>query len=305
MRIRIMALAVLCICLTAGLALAADGDAQYGIIQGGSLHMREAPSQEAAVAATYDSGTWVQIVAQADEVFDEVIAEDGQHGYMMTGYILPDTVGPGDWGTVENGGRHVNLRSGPSKEDGVIGHVSTGDRFELLAYGDSYSMVRFDGTSVGYIASSMILLDGEAEHKQETTHSGGQGLSLYAAPAADSQVIDSLPSGTEVTVLIEGKTWSKVFVDDSFGYMHTASLVRHTKAQHKAEPTPNVQMHPPLVTSNPALVMAPGPVQSGSGMPPYASHPRGGPLVTSYDFTPDESFHDGVGQEVSEDQLDG
>lgn len=293
---------LLCVCLLAAISFAGEDSAQYGIIQGGSLHMRAYPSRDAEITATYDAGTWVQLVAEAENGFYSVIAEDGKEGYMMAGYILPDVLAAGDWGTVENGGRYVNLRADPSEDAEVIGHVATGDRFELLAYGDSYAMVRFDGTSVGYVASKLIRLDGETDWMQETTHTmSGEPLSLHAAPSAMGEILGTYHQGTEAVILIKGENWSKVFVDGTFGYMYTQALMPHSTAHARATAAPVVAQQPQGYDDNPALITGPGAMNPGLS----GGHPRGNPLVVGYDFTPDDSFHDGTQGLATADQLDG
>lgn len=305
MKMKTAIVLTLCCCLLAAASCAGDETASYGIIQGGSLHMREYPSREADISATYDSGTWVELVAEAENGFYSVIAEDGREGYMMQGYILPDTLAAGDWGTVENGTRYVNLRADPSEDGEIIGHVTTGDRFELLAYGDPYAMVRFDGVSVGYIASGLIRLDSETDWLRETTHTmSGENLSLHAVPSATGEIIGTYHQGAEVIILIKGENWSKVFVEGALGYMYTQALIPHKtqRAAHaKATPLPEVPQQSPAYIENPALITGPGPMNPALS----GEHPRGGPLAVSYDFTPDGAFHDGVGGEVDADQLDG
>lgn len=304
----LLLLALLCACLPAAVSLAGDvADVpQYGIIQGGSLHMREYPAADARVTATYDGGTWVQVVAEAENGFYQVIAEDGREGYMMAGYILPDTLAAGDWGTVENGGRYVNLRADGREDGEIIGHLATGDRFELLAYGDAYAMVRVAGDTVGYVATKLINLDGETDWMKETTHTtGGEALSLHAAPFASGEVLGTYRQGTEAIILIKGENFSKVFIQGQLGYMYTQALVQHKAAHPKATAaptaTPHVGMQPPHYQDNPALVTGPGP----AGPALSGDHPRGNPLVVSYDFTPSGAFHDGTGGAATEDQLDG
>lgn len=257
----LMVLTLLCAALVPAVAL---GEARYGIIQGGSLHMRTEPSFDAPIEKTYDSGTWVQILDDSNGTFYHVETSEGHQGYMMAKYIIEDTLEPGSWGTVENGERYVNLRTGPSTDYPVIARFNTGARFELLEYGEIFSKVRFYGSQVGYMSSGLFRLDDETVWEENYTHAdNGGNVNLRTGPSFRADVIDSYPVGTKVIILIQGISWHKVYVKGHFGYMD-ADFLDYENGDYESG------------------------WEASQGTRPFHSSKDGDPTVLSYDdFTPD------------------
>ena len=197
----------------------------YGIIHGGSLRMRENAFTDAAIIKTYPSGSWVEILDDMSGPFYHVMAEDGQHGYMMANYITVDSLSAGSWATIENGDHYVNLRSGPSTDYRIIGQYNSGTRMEVLEYGEVFSRVRINGDQLGYMSSGLVRLDGETVWQESTVEAANGGaVHLRQGPNTKAAIINSYPVGTEAIILVRGLNWNKVFIGGQFGYMMTHFL---------------------------------------------------------------------------------
>ena len=206
--------------LTCAFALpAAAENERYGIIHGGSLRMRSAPRTDAKVVKIYHNGTWVEILGQ-EGAFYKVIADDDRTGYMACNFVTEDLLELGSWATVENGNRHVNLRSGPSTDYRVIGRYKTGTRLEVMEYGNVFARVRVNGDTLGYMSNGLIRLDGQTEWEEDRIHAtNGKNVNLRRGPSARAKIIRSYPIGTKAVILIRGNKWHKVIVNDEIGYM--------------------------------------------------------------------------------------
>lgn len=192
----------------------------YGVIHGGSLRMRERAETNAAIIKSYPSGSWVEILDDMAGPFYHVIAEDGQHGYMMSNYVTVDSLSAGSWATITNGNRYVNLRSGPSTAYRILGRYNNGTRLEVLEYGEIFSKVRIGGDQVGYMSSGLIRLDGETVWEESTVESNNGGaVHLRRGPTTKASIINTFPVGTEAIILVRGLNWDKVFIGGQFGYM--------------------------------------------------------------------------------------
>lgn len=204
--------------------VAALADARYGIIHGGNLRLRNAPDYDAAVTHSYPTGTWVEITGSTG-TFYAVTAEDGRTGYMDARFVTLDTLTTGSWATVNKHGSYINLRTGPATSYRSIAKLPGGTRLEVLEYGEIFSKVRYDGDTLGYVSSGLILLDGETVWEEKEVHSDNGGkVNLRSGPFLDADVLGSYHVETPVTVLIRGRNWHKVWVRGQVGYMAAAFL---------------------------------------------------------------------------------
>lgn len=192
--------------------------ADYGIIHGGRLNMRERPDYEARVIASYPTGTWVEIL-DGSGPFYRVMDEQGRTGYMASGYLTVDDGRLGTWGTVENGRKYVNLRTGPATNYAVIARYGTGTRVEILDYGNIFAKVRVDRNTIGYMSNGLIRLDGQQVWEENVIRSN---VHLRVGPSKRADVIRTVRKGTKVITLIDGLDWCKVVVDGEVGYMASA-----------------------------------------------------------------------------------
>lgn len=194
----------------------------YGIVHGGNLRMRTAPSRNAGVEKLYPNGTWVEILEEENE-FYYVLAEDGRYGYMSVAYLTTDDGQLGTWATVENGSKYVNMRSGPSSTSRTIGRVYTGTRVEVLDYGTVYAYCRVNGNTLCYLSNGLLRLDGQQVWEEMTVHADG-GARLRTGPSTRYDRIRTVPNGGKVTVLIEGNRWHKVSYKGEVGFMSAEYL---------------------------------------------------------------------------------
>ena len=119
---RMLAALVLLLALPA-LALAAD----YAVVKGGRLNLREYASTSSRSLGKYNTDSWVVLQQNAGNGWWLVRTLDGKSGYMSGNYLDMGGAGGSGSATVKyaNGG-YVNLRSGPALSYSVVVCATSG-----------------------------------------------------------------------------------------------------------------------------------------------------------------------------------
>ena len=126
---RLLALLALLVALPA-MTLAAE----FAVVKGGKLHLREYASSGSRSLGLYDNGTWVELLESAGSWYG-VRTPDGKRGYMASGYL--NLGASASTATVRYApGNYVNLRSGPSLDYSVVMRVTSGSSITIVS--DSY-----------------------------------------------------------------------------------------------------------------------------------------------------------------------
>ena len=215
---RLLALLALLVALPA-MTLAAE----FAVVKGGKLHLREYASSGSRSLGLYDNGTWVELLESAGSWYG-VRTPDGKRGYMASGYL--NLGASASTATVRYApGNYVNLRSGPSLDYSVVMRVTSGSSITIVSdsYEWNYVAVPTGGTTVyGYIHDSLIDR-GAAGTASVTTHYGGK-VNVRSGPGSSYKSVGSLATGTSVTVLLRGNGWSRICASGLTGYMANSYL---------------------------------------------------------------------------------
>lgn len=201
------------------LALAAD----YAVVRGGRLNLRQYASRTSRSLGKYDSGSWVVVQGASTSGWYPVRTMDGKTGYMAGNYLT--FAQSGSTGTVAyaNGG-YVNLRRGPSLDYAVVTRVTSGTTISILdaSYEWNYVSVNVGGaTYTGYMHDSLI--NKSTTTATVSTRNGGK-VNVRRGPSSSYGSIGSLKSGTRVTVLLKGSGWCQITGGGLTGFMATNYL---------------------------------------------------------------------------------
>ena len=201
------------------LALAAD----YAVVRGGRLNLRQYASRTSRSLGKYDSGSWVVVQGASTSGWYPVRTMDGKSGYMAGNYLT--FAQSGSTGTVAyaNGG-YVNLRRGPSLDYAVVTRVTSGTTISILdaSYEWNYVSVNVGGaTYTGYMHDSLI--NKSTTTATVSTRNGGK-VNVRRGPSSSYGSIGSLKSGTRVTVLLKGSGWCQITGGGLTGFMATNYL---------------------------------------------------------------------------------
>ena len=216
--IRLLA-AVMLLALLPALAAAAE----FGVVKGGRLNLRQYANATSASLGKYATGTWVELIQLQSNGWWQVRTLDGKSGFMSGNYI--ERGASASDGTVKyaNGG-YVNLRSGPSLNYSVLMRVTSGSQVTILSDTNEWNYISVNngyGVTNGYMHDSFI--SRAVTTATVTTRNGGK-VNLRSGPSSSYPSIGTLPSGTKVTVLNKGNDWYKVSANGMVGYMSTGYL---------------------------------------------------------------------------------
>ena len=204
----------LALCLLPGAVMAAG---QYAVVKNGKLNLRAAATAGSESLGLYSSGTWVEILGQSGN-WRYVRTEDGQYGYMSANYLTIDNAATLSSGTVHNPDGYVNLRAYASMSAQVLGRYQPGTTVDILArLSSGWTQVRV-GSHTGYMVSDFVLSDMQSKAGHIVSRFGSR-INLRSGPSTDAEVITSLPTGANVSVLISGKNWHKITSGTYTGYI--------------------------------------------------------------------------------------
>ena len=201
------------------MALAAD----FAVVHGGRLNLREYASSTSRSLGKYNSGTWVSVQGQSVSGWVPVRTMDGKQGYMSGNYLTFAQTGNQAVVRYANGG-YVNLRQGPSLNYSVITRVTSGTGITILddSYEWNYVSVNLYGTVyTGYMHDSLI--DKSTTTATVVTRNGGK-VNVRKGPGSNYGSIGSLRTGTRVTILLKGNGWAQITGGGLTGFMATRYL---------------------------------------------------------------------------------
>jgi len=190
------------------------------------VRFRAAPSTDANIIRTVETGTNVQIVEHDPAGWSKVKIND------TTGFIRSDFLKvPAGTPVTLNTTGGVNLRSGPTTDAKILKTLNSGTSVDVLEHDPAgWSSVRTNGTT-GFIRSDLLVLPGHAAifgtsvAQAPTTLKTVGGVNFRAEPSTDARIISVLNTGTSVEVLeYDPDGWSKVRSNGSTGYIRSDLL---------------------------------------------------------------------------------
>lgn len=217
----------------------------YAIVatEKGSLNLRKQPKTGSTVITTLPRGARVGVLAWGESWSN--VTYGGYTGYAMTSFlaidnssqggaqtpVIPDlpaptptpapTVPPASslsvTATVNTESGSLNLRAAASRSAAVLDRIPQHASVEVLDRGDSWSRVRYNGTT-GYVMTSYL------RFYQAVVSTSGGSLNLRAAATTSASILTTIPNGQLITLLEQGDRWCWVQYNNVTGYVMTRYL---------------------------------------------------------------------------------
>lgn len=254
-------IAAIIILMTAVLPVTAFA-VQTGVVKGGWLILRSAPSFNGTIKSSYPSGTIVTITGKIGSWY-AVTAPDGLTGYMLGDYL--QVYGSGG-GTIpvestayvtSSNGLNVRLRSGPGKGYSILASYAPGTKCTILSAGNNWCRIQI-GSYTGYMMTRYLTNTPyvptptaqpqptpSGEYQVYVTSKNGKGVNLRSGPDKNYSSIGFYSVATPATMITRGKTWSYIRVGNRYGYMMTQFLTE-------------TQPEPPVIPGRAYVVSANG-----------------------------------------------
>ena len=125
----------------------------------------------------------------------------------------------------------LNVRSGPSTSNGVIGSLKQNDKVEVISESNGWSKVKFSGKE-GYVSSTYLKdsdggnTGGGSENPNPSNNKivTATSLNVRSGPSTSSSKIGSLRQNEVVEVISESNGWSKIKFNGKEGYVSSDYL---------------------------------------------------------------------------------
>ena len=234
-------LAVMVILFTAILPCTNALAEKTGVVTGGWLILRAAPSFGGKIKSSYPSGTVVKITGQVGSWY-AVTAPDGLTGYMLGDYLKINSGGGGSLPiestayVTSSNGLNVRLRTGPGKGYSILASYAPGTKCMILSAGKNWCRIQI-GAYTGYMMTRYLTNSPSVptptpqpqpgpsgEYQVYVTSRNGKGVNLRSGPAKTYSSIGFYSVGTAAMMITKGRTWSYIRVGNRYGYMMTQFL---------------------------------------------------------------------------------
>ena len=260
---------ILAITMTALLPAGPAMADQTGTVVGGWLILRGGPSFNAAILASYPSGTVVTITGQTGAWYS-VRTPDGMIGYMNSAYLRVSGGGGTGGGGFPSGstvyvtstnGLNVRLRSGPGQGYSILASYAPGTACTVLTGGQNWSRIQV-GAMIGYMMTRYLTASPTpvitqppqpqpptpgGEYRVYVTSANGKGVNMRSGPSKSYPGIGFYSVGTEAWMVTAGHTWSYIRIGNRYGYMMSQFL---TTTQPPVNPNPPVVGSAYVVSAN-------------------------------------------------------
>ncbi|WP_148551110.1 SH3 domain-containing protein [Paraclostridium bifermentans] len=211
------------------------------VVTATSLNVRSGPSTSNGVIGSLKQNDKVEVISESNGW--SKVKFSGKEGYVSSTY-LKDSNGGNTGGGSENPNptpgktkvvtaTSLNVRSGPSTSNSVIGSLKQNDKVEVISENNGWSKVKFSGKE-GYVSSTYLKdsdggnTGGGSENPNPTPGKTkvvtATSLNVRSGPSTSNSVIGSLKQNDKVEVISESNGWSKVKLSGKEGYVSSTYL---------------------------------------------------------------------------------
>lgn len=225
-------LVLFCLLLCSSATPARADSEGAGTVTASALNMRSEPSTSSSVVTCLPRGTVVVLTGTSGNWYQ--VAYKGSTGYMIKDYLDVSSSADAALGEGTVTGNYVNIRSGPSTSNSVIGSRSKGDTLSVTGVSSNWYKVSLSG-STGYIRSDYLSLgsSGSGSGSSSGSSSGtvkGTGtikgicVRMRSGPSTSNSILGTYDTGTKMTVNGEDGDWYKVSCNGTEGYVYKPYL---------------------------------------------------------------------------------
>ncbi|MFL1468334.1 SH3 domain-containing protein [Paraclostridium bifermentans] len=209
------------------------------VVTATSLNVRSGPSTSNGVIGSLKENDKVEVISESNGW--SKVKFSGKEGYVSSAY-LKDSNGGNTGGGSENPNptpgktkvvtaTSLNVRSGPSTSNSVIGSLKQNDKVEVISESNGWSKVKFSGKE-GYVSSTYLKdsdggnTGGGSENPNPSNNKivTATSLNVRSGPSTSNGVIGSLKQNDKVEVISESNGWSKIKFNGREGYVSSAYL---------------------------------------------------------------------------------
>ena len=229
-----------------------------------NLNMRNGASTSYRVIMKLNKGTVIEIISESNGWTK--IKHDGRIGFVASKYLSPiennnqptkpeqqpnapvqPQVSVGKTKVVV--ATSLNVRSGPSTGNSVIGSLKNNEKVEVISESNGWSKIKYNGKE-GYVSSTYLKdsNEGGTSKPDEKPNVGTKikvvaatSLNVRSGPSTGHGIIGSLKNNEKVEVISESNGWSKIKYNGKEGYVSSTYLKDSNEGgTSKPDEKPNV-----------------------------------------------------------------
>ncbi|WP_338559458.1 SH3 domain-containing protein [Paraclostridium sordellii] len=233
-----------------------------------NLNMRNGASTSYRVIMKLNKGTVIEIISESNGWTK--IKHDGRIGFVASKYLSPiennnqptkpeqqpkvpvqPQVSVGKTKVVV--ATSLNVRSGPSTGNSVIGSLKNNEKVEIISESNGWSKIKYNGKE-GYVSSTYLkdVNEGGNSKPNETPKPSpnvetktkvvaATSLNVRSGPSTGHGIIGSLKNNEKVEVISESNGWSKIKYNGKEGYVSSTYLKDSNEGgTSKPDEKPNV-----------------------------------------------------------------
>ena len=211
------------------------------VVTATSLNVRSGPSTSNRVIGSLKQNDKVEVMSESNGW--SKVKYSGKEGYVSSTY-LKDSDGGNTGGGSENPNptpgktkvvtaTSLNVRSGPSTSNSIIGSLKQNDKVEVISESNGWSKVKYSGKE-GYVSSTYLKdsddgdTGGGSENPNPTPGKTkvvtATSLNVRSGPSTSNSIIGSLKQNDKIEVISESNGWSKVKYSGKEGYVSSTYL---------------------------------------------------------------------------------
>ncbi|CEN76053.1 mannosyl-glycoprotein endo-beta-N-acetylglucosamidase [[Clostridium] sordellii] len=233
-----------------------------------NLNMRNGASTSYRVIMKLNKGTVIEIISESNGWTK--IKHDGRIGFVASKYLSPiennnqtakteqqsnvpvqPQVSVGKTKVVV--ATSLNVRSGPSTGNSVIGSLKNNEKVEVISESNGWSKIKYNGKE-GYVSSTYLKDSNEGGNSKpnetpkpnpnveiKTKVVVATSLNVRSGPSTGHGIIGSLKNNEKVEVISESNGWSKIKYNGKEGYVSSTYLKDSNEGgTSKPDEKPNV-----------------------------------------------------------------
>ena len=213
-----------------------EATVKTGTVNASALNVRSGASTSSSVIGSLNRGAKVEIVSTSNG-WHKIKFKNG-YGYVSADYIKVDSSNTSKpeskpeattkTGTVN--ASSLNVRSGASTKNSVIGSLSRGAKVEIVSTSNGWHKIKFKN-GYGYVSADYIKVNGSSTSNNNSSVSerigkvNASALNVRSNPSIRNSVIGSLSRGSKVTVVSTSNGWHKIKYKNGYGYVSAEYIV--------------------------------------------------------------------------------
>jgi len=252
----IVLISLLLVCLCA----AASAETYASVYNTNALNVRSGPGANYEWLGSVERGGWVRVMGQSGNWYQVELLDKNVTGFMSKTYLKTfegGYAGVSNVATVNNpvSTHWLNLRSAPSYEAEVLDIFYNGAQCTILNRLDGWyhvAIVKNGQTLYGYFRSEYLKVGGNGAGSNYTVSTANGGwLNMRSAPTYQASVITTIPNGTPVSVVLEGKDFFQIMHNGVAGFVDSDFLKKGDNYFNGGYVSPTV---PPIYVQGNAVV---------------------------------------------------